>query len=157
MHPYLKLAPARNVRTIERLLRQIAPARLDERLDPERFNPREVIAHLADWEPILRDRIVSVLTHEHFVITPYDESQRAIDNHYAKADITISLATWKRERAETMRVIQPIEGNDYRRPYVHPELGDGQLVDLIAMLGCHDAYHIEQLSEYLEEKTAGTW
>ena len=42
---------------VERLLRVFPKTRLDDRSETDRFTPREVIAHLADWEQVILDRV----------------------------------------------------------------------------------------------------
>ena len=57
LFPGLEFGP----RIVARLVEQIPAARYDERTNPSRFTLREAVAHLADWEPILRDRIARAL------------------------------------------------------------------------------------------------
>src|SRR5690349_15172521 len=84
-----------------RLLAQIPAARRDEALEPDRFTPREVIAHLADWEPIMLGRMQTALNSPGATIEAYDEGQMAIDNGYARLDPEEQSRLFISRRAET--------------------------------------------------------
>ena len=143
--------------TLLRLMKLIPAARWDEALAPDRFTPREVIAHMADWEPIFQERIVGALNTPNFVIQPHDETERAATFQYARQDVPGSMAKFKAAREKTLEIVGTLTEEQLRIPVTHPELGSMQLVDLVHMLSGHDDYHLDQLSEYLEETAVGTW
>lgn len=154
---YFYLAPEYTVEIVRRLVELIPEPRLNERHDPDRFTPREQIAHLADWEPIFQERIRGGLENDNFVITPYDESQRAISENYAGQDVREALARWSAARAQTMELVKTLSRDQLLRPITHPEHGPMNVMELVCMLSQHDLYHIEDLMHYTGEKTAGTW
>ena len=142
---------------IRRLVLQIPVHRYDEVLQPGRFSPREVIAHLADWDPIFRERLAGAAANPGYTIRGYDESQMAIDHLYDESDITLELEKFTNERAGTVAVLSGLSEADWKLGFVHPEMGPYTIREYLAMLVGHDMYHAEQLSEYMEEKTAATW
>ncbi len=157
MTPYLKISIDFGPTILERLVALIPPSRYDESLGEDRFTVREVIAHLADWEPIFRSRIEQAIQEPGTWIRTFDEGQRSIDLNYAATDIHVSLATLKRERAETSKLIRALPKEEFAKTLEHPEQGTISLDDIANMQMGHDLYHIEQLTEYLAEKVAGTW
>lgn len=143
--------------TVEKVFSQIPVGRLDERQDPERFTPREVAAHLADWEPILYERLVGAVTVDSFVITPHDEDQRAIDGKYSEQDLKTSLAAYKSAQAQYLEFARGLTDEQLNRPVTHPELGTLRAADLITFQTGHVMYHVHQLLGYTGEKTTATW
>src|SRR5205807_3137623 len=88
VHKYLIVSLGGTPEVAERLLKEV-PAddpRWDFRPDPARFTLREVVAHLADWEPIHLERIRRMLEEENPVLPDVDEEKTAVDNDYAHSD-----------------------------------------------------------------------
>ena len=78
MNPYLLPALPMGPVIVARLLEEIPHARLDEAMQEGRFTAREVIAHLADWEPIMRERILLARDAPGATIAVLDESEMAV-------------------------------------------------------------------------------
>jgi hypothetical protein len=143
--PSLEFGPL----VVRRLLDRLPADRLDETLRPDRFTPREVIAHLADWEPIMRDRLRIALERPGAEIPAYDEGQMAIDHRYAELDPVAQAELFIRERAETAALLRGLPAEAWEKHAFHPERGRQSVEDLANLLLGHDLYHIEQLTEYL--------
>jgi hypothetical protein len=143
--PTLEFGP----RVIQRLLGQLPQERLDHALHPDRFTPREVLAHLADWEPIMRERIRTALTSPGAEIAAYDEGQMALDHGYAERDPWEQVELFIRERRVTAELLRALKDDDWEKVVYHPERGPQSVEDLANLLLGHDLYHIEQLTEYL--------
>lgn len=143
--------------TLGHILRALPESALDQRSGPDRFTLREVIAHLADWEPILRSRIERAVTEDLPTIEPYDESERAISQRYGDQDPWVALETWQRERAKTAELLQSLSPGQWARCFLHPERGQMTVETMASFLHAHDHYHLEQVSAFLEPKLVGTW
>jgi hypothetical protein len=143
--PSLEFGPL----VVRRLLDRLPAGRLDEALHPDRFTAREVVAHLADWEPIMRDRIRIALDQPGAEIPAYDEGQMALDHRYAEQDPAAQAEVFIRERAETAAFLRGLAAEDWGKHAFHPERGRQSVEDLANLLLGHDLYHIEQLTEYL--------
>ena len=118
---------------------------------------REVIAHLADWEPIMLTRIQTGVDSPGATINAYDEGQMALDNNYAASDPMDMLRRWKTDRARSIDYISKLSDEDFAKPVVHPERGRMTVGDIAHMLVSHDIYHLEQLAEMTDDKTVDTW
>jgi len=149
MNAYLPISIEFGPVVIQRLLRQISLDQMDRQMHPGRFTPREVVAHLADWEPIMRERIRQAVTNPGSTLVVYDEDQMAIENRYSKSDPNEQCALFARERSDTAEYIKTLSQDDLRKTVHHPERGERTADDLANLLLGHDLYHIEQLSEYL--------
>src|SRR5437763_798688 len=131
---------------VRRIVKQIPESRLDNAIDPERFTPREVVAHLADWEAIDRKRLSSGVEKPGSTIHPFDEVQMARDNQYSQSDINVQLSRYASERKITARYMRGLRPDDMRNTVYHPERGILTVDDLCNLIIAHDLYHIEQLS-----------
>lgn len=149
MHPYLLRSLSNGPTVMQRIVRLIPADRYDAALIAERFTIREVIAHLADWEPLFRGRMEIAFATPNAKIVSYDEGQRALDLKYAEANIDVQLELFATERAKTKAFVSKLDPVQVRQQYVHPELGPMTIEDQANMLIAHDMYHIEQLSAYL--------
>ena len=139
-----------------RLLDRIDASRLDEAITPGRFTPREVIAHLADWEPIMRERVRMACAAPGSTIEVFDEGEMAAANRYADSDPYERLELFRRERAVTAELVRRLQPAAMTNVVLHPERGPMTADDLTNLLLAHDVYHVEQLSAYLDGGTAGT-
>ena len=156
MDPYLIRALEMTPRLAEHELRRGA-ADFDVRPHADRFSMREVIAHLADWEPIMLTRIKAGVESPGATINAYDEGQMAIDHNYAASDPVQKLREWKADRAMSIEYIQGLSEEDFLKPVVHPERGPMLVGDIAHMLVSHDIYHLEQLAEMTNDKVVDTW
>lgn len=153
LFPGLEFGP----RIVERLVAQIPAARYDEQTNPERFTLREAIAHLADWEPILRARIEKAIVEPDSPVAGIDEGIRAEEQGYGSWDVTEQLAVFRQERAKTIGYLRGLAAEDWSRAIVHNEKGRQTVSDQANQLLGHDLYHIDHLTEFTHEKVAGTW
>ena len=145
MNPYLIPALSLSPSVFEKLASKIDPASLDSPTHPGRFTPREVIAHLADWEPILLERIKQTISRPGTELKVFDEGDLAVQHSYAKTDITEQLNLFSERRKETVAFLSSLRPADWDEHAVHPERGVLTVRDQANMLPGHDMYHVEQL------------
>ncbi len=132
-------------------------SRLDLATDPGRFSPREVVAHLADWEPVFLERMKSALSNPMGRIEAYDEGQWAIDHDYASSDVHVQADLYLARRQETVQWLNALYPDQWKLQFEHPERGPLSVEDTANMMLGHDLYHIRQLTEIGLDKVAGTW
>lgn len=151
MNPYLvagaELAPV----ALERMLHSIPEDRFDETAEPGRFTVREVVAHLADWEPILRARMEGALRQPGYTVEVFDEGLMAIRHGYSDTDVWQQLQLWKNERERTVSLIRELSKEDMLTPLVHPERGEQTVGEVAHSMNGHDIYHLEQLTAFLPQ------
>jgi len=141
----LRLSPS----SIRHILTKVDSSRHDEAIDPGRFTLREAIAHLADWEPILRDRIVTAVNSPETVIHGQDEEQMAIDHHYATWPVEESLRKLEEERARTVAFCETVTEEQWAQVATHNERGPMTALSYAWTIVGHDQYHVEQFARYL--------
>ena len=92
----LEAAPA----LFDHLLRGLTEEEADQRPEPDRFAIREVIAHLADWEPVFLERLTRMRFEDHPTLPDCDEGQRAIERGYAQSDRHVQAPLFADRRRE---------------------------------------------------------
>jgi hypothetical protein len=147
---YLVPALAKTPATFDRLIRAIPADQWDTVTEEGRFTVREAIAHLADWEPILRGRLETALQKPGSTIITYDEGDRAVEKNYGSAELLATSRAFADERAKTVALVESI--SDWTGTVLHPEQGLLSVADLATIMLGHDVYHIEHLTEYLSER-----
>jgi len=153
LYPGLEFGP----RIVARLVESLPASRYDEKTDPNRFTLREAIAHLADWEPILRGRIETAVRQPGAPVQGLDEGMRADEMGYSKWDVREQLKAYADERAKTIAYLKTLAPEDWAKMITHNEKGPQSVSDQANQLLGHDLYHIDHLLEYTHEKVAGTW
>lgn len=117
-------------------------------LDSARFNPVEVVNHLADWEPIFHTRITLAAEHPGSTLVPYDPDERAAQFGYATNDPIAGLARFEEQRVKTVELLEQY-ADRFDNELIHPALGSITLRDLANMIVGHDMDHYAYLSQYL--------
>lgn len=158
INPYLVRALEHTVGMMRDHLSQFSPSEFDLRPDPERFSLREVICHLADWEPIMLARMKVGVDTTGGAIQAFDEGQMAIDHDYASKDPMIVISDWEASRDKTIAFVEALSEEQMANEVVHPERGRMTVSDIANMIVCHDIYHLEQVASMRKHpKVVDTW
>lgn len=144
-------------KAIRVLMRELHPSKLDQPTHEGRFTPREIIAHLADWEPILLTRMQQTKNQPGSTIVAYDEGELAIEHKYSEKDWNTEANRYIALRTETKKWLETLTPGDWKLSATHTERGPMTLEDQANLLLGHDLYHIEQLSDLFEREVVGTW
>ena len=114
---------------------------------PERFTIREVVAHLADWEPLSGFHSLN-LTHrlreDRPVLENLDEGEFAIRNRYHETNVAERLVRFAIGRAALVEMLKAISPEDWERVGLR-EWGALSIDGFAAMILGHDGYHMEQV------------
>ncbi len=153
LFPGLQVSPV----IIERLMERVHPDRMDLPTHPGRFSPREVAAHLADWEPILLGRMKSCKESPGATIQGLDEGVLAVEHGYAASDWREQCRLFAKAREETIAWLKTLGEADWDLQGIHSERGRITIGDQANALLGHDLYHVEQLSHVIEGRSVGTW
>lgn len=141
-------------RIVERLLRVFPKERLDDRPDPDRFTPREVIAHLADWEHVILDRVRVANLRPGSAGPVEDPSERALSHHYGDKDVFHEAEVFESRRRTTIDYLGELNEVDWKKTFIHPEHGDISIRNYMVNIIEHDMYHLDQLTGYLANEAA---
>ena len=122
----------------------------DESPDPERFTLREMLAHLADWEPIWKERVARTLAEDKPFLPNKDENQMAIDHDYAKQDPLANLARFRAGREAFIALLKTISEGDWERTAMREGIGEMSLDSMASMILAHDGYHTRQSADWIK-------
>ncbi len=133
---------------LERLLTGATADEIDRRPDPERFTLREIVAHLADWEPILQERLLRTRDENEPTLAAVDPAQLAIEHDYAHCDIREQARLFSERRAKTVSIISQFNSEQWLRKAIRPNIGATDMEAIVAMIPMHDMYHIRQITQW---------
>lgn len=123
--------------------------RYRDRIDPDRFDLVEMVAHLADFEDLILERMR--LAHEHpgSDCPTFDPDARCEAKHYATRDLHHELEVYRNRRIDTLDFLGNLQPGDEAKCVNHPHFGELTIATIVGNLVAHDLYHIEQASQYL--------
>lgn len=116
---------------------------------PDRFTPREHVAHLADWERIFYDRLSLTCGSVAPRLPNPDPEGLAMTNSYAASDPHERARAFAEARKETLGFLSGIEEADWDRIGIHPAHGKLTLESQFIHIMAHDGYHLEFLAKHL--------
>ncbi len=135
----------------ERLLKDLHAddPRWDYRPDSERFTLREVVAHLADWEPIHLERLMRMCEEHNPTLPDIDENKLAIDNDYAHSDPHASLEWLRGGRLKLAQRFGALAAEEWIRTGMRETIGTISVEQFVALIVGHDGYHTRQIAQWL--------
>ncbi|MBX7105342.1 MAG: DinB family protein [Gemmataceae bacterium] len=108
----------------------------------------EVVAHLADFEPILADRMKRVAASERPLLIGANENDFAARLAYHERDLEEELAVIDAVRTSAARVFRTLPAEAWQRSGVHSERGLKTLEELMILTVNHIRHHLP----FVEEK-----
>jgi uncharacterized damage-inducible protein DinB len=135
---------------VDRLLAAAPGADYDRRPDPQRFTTREMMAHLADWEPIWLERFTLIRDTENPPLPNRDPDEWAARNGYETADVTEQQARFRVGREKLLALLTALTPEQWERRGTHSAWGPLSMEELAVLVLGHDGYHLRQLAEWLE-------
>lgn len=122
----------------------------DFRPDPARFTLREIVAHLADWEPIWLERVTRTRDENQPSLPDVDEGGLVIEHDYAHSDPHESLARFRKGRVTLVAFLRSLQASDWERTGLREGVGPVTLVAHMVWTLGHDGYHTQQVAQWLE-------
>jgi hypothetical protein len=113
-----------------------------------KWSTQEVVAHIADFEPILAERMMRVISHERPLLTVADENLFAATLHYEGRNVEEELSIIDLTRKKMGRILRALPPEVANRMGVHSFKG---LVSLEAIL-TSAVQHIPHHIVFVEEK-----
>ena len=132
----------------DRALRELGSEVADRRPDPNRFSIREIMAHLAEWEPIFLNRMRRICEEDQPVLEGYDEGALAVENEYSRTDPFEQLRLFRERRAEMISFLRSCHPEDWQRVGNRPEIGLITLEAMVVLVPLHDIYHLRQIAQW---------
>lgn len=154
MEPWMYHAFASGPKVMERLMRVFPTDRFDEQIERDRFTAREVIAHLADYEQTVLDRIRVANQSPGRSVPAFDPDTQSQAHNYAAKEPFHEAEVFESRRQMTIDYLKDLNEADWSKTFVR---ADGKAISIreyVAMAMAHDLEHIEQISAYLATEVA---
>ena len=108
-----------------------------------KWSTLEVICHIADFEPVLADRMKRIIAlGDQPLLLAIDENQLAAALHYHDRDVGEELALIEATRKSMARVIRTLTGEQLQATGVHSKRGLLPLEKVIQMAVNHIPHHL---------------
>lgn len=112
-----------------------------------KWSTLEVVCHIADFDPILADRIKRVLSHDKPTLLGADENLFASVLGYQDRDIEEELAVIDATRAQLGRILKAMPAAAFQRTGVHSERGELTVERLLTLATNHIPHHLAFIAE----------
>lgn len=125
----------------------LGPKELDARPIPGKWSVRQVVAHLADFEPVYSNRMKRVIAEEEATLLSGDPDLFAAKLAYGGRDIDEELALIETVRKHTARILRTLDPADFQRTGLHTTDGPLSLETLLKRITEHVPHHIAFIDE----------
>jgi hypothetical protein len=112
-----------------------------------KWSTLEVVAHLADFEPILAERMMRVISHERPLLTVADENLFAAALKYQDRDLDEELAVIDSTRKKMARILRSLPEQTAIRVGVHSFKGLVSLESILTSAVNHIPHHVAFIDE----------
>src|SRR5262245_15927808 len=119
-----------------------------------KWSTLEVVCHLADFEPILADRMKRIIALEQPPLAAADENLYAAKLAYHERDVQEELAVIDVNRKQMARILRSLSDATLERVGIHSERGPRTLADILSGATNHIAHHLPFIAEKRKVLTA---
>lgn len=114
---------------------------------PGKWSIRQVVCHIADFEPIYADRMKRVLVEDNPTMFGGDPDVFASGLHYEIRDVHEELDLIALVRRQMARILRQTDVEDFQRTGVHSESGPLTLETLLERITNHIPHHVKFINE----------
>jgi hypothetical protein len=112
-----------------------------------KWSTLEVVCHLADFEPILADRMKRVIAEDRPALIGADETRFAATLAYHDRDLEEELMLIEKTRQQMVRILRTLPETALQRVGVHNERGPRTLEQLLSTAANHIPHHVKFIQE----------
>ena len=125
----------------------MTPEQIDSAPIPAKWSTRQVICHLADFEPVYADRMKRALAEDEPTIFGGDPDAFAARLAYEHRDIEEELQLIESVRNHMARILRTLQPEAFDRTVNHSEDGPISLRTLLERITNHIPHHIQFIAE----------
>jgi uncharacterized damage-inducible protein DinB len=126
----------------------MTPEQIDAAPVPGKWSTRQVICHLADFEPVYADRMKHVIAEDQPTFPGGFDRQFAEHLAYDKRDIEEELRLIDVVRSQMVRILRSLPSEAFERTGIHAVRGPMTLRTLLEAITNHIPHHVR----FIEEK-----
>jgi hypothetical protein len=112
-----------------------------------KWSTLEVVCHLADFDPILADRMKRVIALEQPPLAGADENLFARALAYQDRDLEEELTIIERTRSQLAKILRKLPDTALQRTGIHSERGPRTLEQLLTGATNHIPHHVQFIAE----------
>jgi hypothetical protein len=112
-----------------------------------KWSTLEVVCHLADFDPIMADRMKRVIAEDKPQLIGADEKRFAAVLCYDDRDVEEELTILEKTRAQLARILRKLPPEALQRVGIHNERGPRTLEQLLTGAIAHIPHHLEFVKE----------
>jgi uncharacterized damage-inducible protein DinB len=117
---------------------------------PGKWSTRQIICHIADFEPVYADRMKRIIVEENLTMFGGDPDVFAAGLAYDERDIEEELQLLEAVRKHVARILKTLKSEQFERTGNHSEDGPISLKSLLERITNHIPHHVS----FIEEKRA---
>jgi uncharacterized damage-inducible protein DinB len=134
------------------LLKKAVAGMSDEQLRARpvegKWSTLEVVCHLADFEPVLAERMKRIIAMPKPILWGADENDFARTFSYGERDVKEEIALIEATRRQMAKILSALPEASWQREGVHNEKGLVTLEKIVATATRHIPHHVK----FIEEK-----
>ena len=135
------------VKTLRQAVAGMSKEQLQARPVAGKWSTLEVVCHLADFDPILADRMKRVIAEDRPTLLGADENRFAAALAYPDRDVEEELTIIERTRSQMARILRTLPGESLARVGVHNERGPRTLEQLLTTATNHIPHHVKFIQD----------
>lgn len=132
---------------LSELFEALTEADLETPYAPGKWNPRQVIAHLADVELASGWRLRQTVAAPGVELALWEQDVWA--EHYGRLDAALALEAFRAQRAWNLAFLASLSMQDWLAEGYHPVRGFESVDFMVRYLAAHDVNHLLQLGVQL--------
>lgn len=114
---------------------------------PGKMSTLEVVAHLADFDPIYVDRMKRVIAEDNPTLLGADENRFKDALHYHERDVEEEITIIEKSRSQFARILRKLPDSALERVGNHNERGPLSLEKLLTTIINHIPHHVKFIHE----------
>jgi len=135
---------AHAVERLQEMTDLLGESQLRARPEDKKWSMKEIVAHLAAFEPVALGRLKAMLTTDGPVIEKYDTDAWAATDHIEE-DFDENLQKFIVTRKKTLEFLKRLKDKDWFRAGQHPVHQNYTIQKAAELLAAHDANHLRQI------------
>jgi hypothetical protein len=114
---------------------------------PGKWSTLEAVAHLADFDPIMADRMKRIIAEENPTLIGADENKFADALKYQDRDLEEELKIIETTRSQLARILRKLPESVLQRKGTHNERGPRTLEEILSTSIGHIPHHVRFILE----------
>jgi len=125
----------------------LSPDQLKARPVPGKWSTLEVVCHLADFDPILADRMKRIIALDKPMLMGADENRFVAALRYHDRDVEEELQLMELTRRQMGRILASLAAETWTRTGIHSERGELTLLRVLELAANHIRHHVQFIDE----------